>query len=104
MKRARHYQGVQIRAGAVYIYIYMYGGTYAACHAYVMWVELGHCHFLYVPAVLNVVTTGNGTGTKNVLKWNRVLGFEFSIQSSVYGATAVAKVSIYLDGRYQLFI
>ena len=24
----------------------------SACHAYVMWVELGHCHFLYVPAVL----------------------------------------------------
>ena len=52
-----------------------------------MWAELGHCHFLYVPAVLNVVTTGNGTGTKNVFKWNRALGFEFSIQSSVYGAT-----------------
>ena len=74
-----------------YIYIYMYGGTYAACHAYVMWVELVHCHFLYVPAVLNVVTTGNGTGTKNVLKSNRSLGFEFSIQSSVYGA----KVSLF---------
>ena len=29
-----------------------------------MWAELGHNHFLYVPAVLNVVTTGNGTGTK----------------------------------------
>ena len=34
-KRGRHYQGVQIRAGAVYvyiyiyIYIYMYGGTCA---------------------------------------------------------------------------
>ena len=38
----------------------------SACHAYVMWAELGHCHFLYVPAVLNVVTTANGTGTKNV--------------------------------------
>ena len=49
-----------------------------------MWAELGHCHFLYVLAVFNV-TTGNGTGTKNVLKWNRALGFEFSIQSSVYG-------------------
>ena len=49
--------------------------------------------FLYVPAVLNVVTTGNGTGTKNVLKSNRSLGFEFGIQSSVYGATTVAKVS-----------
>ena len=46
-------------------------------------------------AVLNVVTTGNGMGTKNVLKWNRALGFEFSIQSSVYGATTVAKVSLF---------
>ena len=44
---------------------------------------------------LNVVTTRNGTGTKNVLKWNRALGFEFSIQSSVYGATTVAKVSLF---------
>ena len=60
-----------------------------------MWVELGHSHFLYVPAVLNVVTTGNGMGTKNVLKWNRALGFEFSIQSSVYGTTTVAKVSLF---------
>ena len=37
----------------------------SACHAYVMWTELGHCHFLYVPAVSNVVNTGNGTGIKN---------------------------------------
>ena len=59
-----------------------------------MWVELGHCYFLYVLAVLNVVTIGNGTGTKNVLKWNRALGFEFSIQSSVYGATTEVKVSL----------
>ena len=57
--------------------------------------ELGHCHFLYMSSVLNVVTIGNGTGTKNVLKWNRVLGFEFSIQSSVYGVTTVAKVSLF---------
>ena len=56
-----------------------------------MWTELGHCHFLYMPAV----TIGNGTGTKNVLKWNRVLGFEFSVQSSVYGATTVVKVSLF---------
>ena len=68
----------------------------SACHAYVMWAELGHYHFLYVPGVLNVVTTGNGTGTKNVLKWNRELGFELvSIRSSVYGATTVAKVSLF---------
>ena len=60
-----------------------------------MWAELGHCHFFYVPAVSNVVTTGNGTGTNNVLKSNCSLGFEFSIQSSVYGATAIAKVSLF---------
>ena len=34
-------------------------------------------------------------GTKNVLKWNRALGFEFSVQSSVYGATTVAKISLF---------
>ena len=56
---------------------------------------VSHCLFLYVPAVLNIVTTGNGTGTKNVLKLNRALGFEFSIQSSVYGVTTVAKVSLF---------
>ena len=60
-----------------------------------MWAELGHGHFSYVPAILNLVTTGNGTGTKNVLKWNRALGFKFSIQCSVYGATTVAKVSLF---------
>ena len=58
-----------------------------------MWAELVQSHLLYVPAVLNVATTGNGTGTKNVLKWNRALEFEFSIQSFVYGATTVAKIS-----------
>ena len=73
----------------------------SACHAYIMWAKLGHSHFFHVPAVLimpavlNVVTNGNGKGTKNVLKWNRALGFEFSIQSSVYGATTVAKVSLF---------
>ena len=81
-------------------YAYMYVWKYecnisSACHAYVMWVELGHCHFLCVPAVLNVVTNGNGTDTKNVLKWNRELGLEFSNQSSVYGATTVVKVSLF---------
>ena len=48
-----------------------------------------------MPAVLNVVTTGNDTGTENVLKWNWALGFEFSIQSSVYGAITVEKVSVF---------
>ena len=47
--------------------------------------------FIRASSFLNVVTIGNGTGTKNVLKWNRALGFEFSIQSSVYGATTERK-------------
>ena len=70
-----------------------------------MWAELVHCHFLYVPAVLNVVTTEEGTGTKIVLKWNRSLGFEFSIRSSIDDATTVAKVSLfYLDTVYCKFL
>ena len=40
-----------------------------------MWEELGHSHFLYVPAVLNVVTNGNGKGPKNVLNGTVRLGF-----------------------------
>ena len=54
-----------------------------------MWAELGHSHFLYVPAASNVVTNGNDTGTKNILK-DRALGFVFSMQSFVYGAITVA--------------
>ena len=61
----------------IYVWRYVYHNS-SACHAYVMRAELGHCHFLYVPEVLNVVTNGNGTGTKNVLKWNHALGFEFN--------------------------
>ena len=53
---------------------------------YVMWAELVHSYFLYVLAVLNLVPLKTAW-PKNVLKWNRELGFEFSIQSSVYGAT-----------------
>ena len=48
-----------------------------------------------MPAVLKVVTTRNGAGTKNVLQWNHALGFVFSIKPSVYGATIVAKVSLF---------
>ena len=81
-------KGVQIRAGAVYVYIYVWKyvcHNSSACHVYIMWAELGHCHFLYVPTVSNVVTNER----------NRALGFEFSIQSSVYGTTTVAKVSLF---------
>ena len=51
--------------------------------------------FFICASSLNIATNGNGTGTKNVLKLNRVLGFEFSMKSSVYGATTVAKVSLF---------
>ena len=69
----------QIRAGVVRIYIYIYVWRYvchisSACHVYVMWEELGHSHFLHVPAVSNLVTNGIGTGTKNVLKGTMRLG------------------------------
>ena len=53
----------------------------SACHVYVMWAELGTSHFLHVPAVLNVVTNGNGTGTKNVLKGT--VRFGLSLVSSL---------------------
>ena len=106
-KRARH---VQIRAGAVYVYIYVWRyvcHNSSACHAYIMWTELGYCHFLYMPAVLNVLTTGNGTGTKNVLKWNRALGFEFSIYPDFclrrYYCSE-SKPILYLDTVYCKFL
>ena len=61
-------RGVQIRACAVYIYIYVWRyvkQSSSACHIYVMWAELDHSHFC---TVSNVVTNGNGKGTKNVLR------------------------------------
>ena len=59
---------VQYMYVCIYIYICMYvcvrvyGGMYvcrhsSACYTYVMWDELGHCYFLYVPAISNVTTT-----------------------------------------------
>ena len=66
-------RGVQIRAGAVYVWRYICHNS-STCHEHVIWAELGHSHFLYVPAILNVITNGNGTGTKNVLKGTARLG------------------------------
>ena len=66
-KRTRHYQGCTNSSWCgICVYIYMYESTCGiiVAHAYVMWAELCHSHFLYVPAVSNIVTTGNGTGTK----------------------------------------
>ena len=79
----------------IYVLRYLYHNS-SVCHAYVMWAEIGHCHFLYVPAVSNVVTTGNSTVTMNVLNGTVRLGLSLeSIQSSVYGTTTVAKVSLF---------
>ena len=46
-----------------------------------MWVELDLSHFLYVPAISNIVTTRKGTGTKNVL--NGTVRFVLSLVSSL---------------------
>ena len=77
----------------------------SACRAYVMWAELGHCHFLYEPVVLNVVTPGNGTGIKNVLKWNRALGFEISpVFCLRHYYCSESKPILYLDMVYCKFL
>ena len=61
-----------------------------------MWAEFGLCLFLYVPAVLNVEATGNGTVIKNVLNGTVRFGLSLvSIQSSVYGT--------YLDVSVEIF-
>ena len=66
----------------IYIYVWKYVcHNSSACHVYVMWAELGHSYFLYVPAVSNVVTNGNSTGTKIVLKGT--VRFGLSLVSSL---------------------
>ena len=66
----------------------------STCHAYVIWAELGHCHFLYI-CVSHFKRSNHWNCTGTIFKWNRALGFEFSIQSSVYCATTVAKVNLF---------
>ena len=70
-----------------------------------MWAELGHRHFLYVPAVSNVVANGNGTGTKNVLKGTVRLGL--SLVSSLLSRRnycSESKLILYLDTVYCKFL
>ena len=70
-----------------------------------MWAELGHSQFLYVPAVSNVVTNGNGTVTNNVLK--RTMRLAFSLVSSLclrrYYCSQ-SKTILYLDTVYCKFL
>ena len=71
-----------------------------------MWAELGHSHFLNVPAVLNEVTTGNGTGTKNVLKGT--MRFDLSLVSSLLSSRryccSESKTILYQDTVYCKFL
>ena len=69
---------------SIYTYVEVRVTNSSTCYAYIMWAELGHCHFLYVPAVSNGVITGNGTGTKR-FKMEPCAWFEFNIQFSVFG-------------------
>ena len=85
-------------------YIYIYVLRYvchisSACHVYVMWAELGHSLFLYVPVVSNVVTNGNGTGTKNFLKVTVRFGSSLvsSLLSSWRYYCSESKTILYLD-------
>ena len=99
-------RGVQTRAGAVRnVWRYVCHNS-SACHVYVMWAELGHSHFLYVPAVSNVVTNGNGTGTKNVLK--RTVRFGLSLVSSLLSSRryycSKSKTILYLETVYCKFL
>ena len=71
-----------------------------------MWAELGHIHFLYMPAVSNVVTNGNGTGTKNVLKGTVRFGLSLvsSLLSSRRYYCGESKTILYLDTVYFKFL
>ena len=60
---SREFSGTNFTPTRAITYTYTLTNT-SAWYAYVMWAELDHCHFLYVPAISNVVITGNGTGTK----------------------------------------
>ena len=68
--------------------------------------ELGHSHFLYVQAVSNVVTNGNGTGTTNVLKVTVRFGLNLvsSFLSSRHYYCRESKTILYLDTVYCKFI
>ena len=62
--------------------------------------------FLYVPAVSNVVTNGNGTGTKNFLK--RTVRFGLSLVSSLLSSRSYycsgSKTILYQDTFYCKFL
>ena len=70
-----------------------------------MWAELSHSQFLNGPAVSNVVVTnGNGTGTKNVLKGT--VRFGLSLVSSLLSSRRLfcSESIFYLDTVYCKFL
>ena len=94
-----------------YVYIYIFVWRYVchnsgACRVCVMWAELGHSHFLYVPAISNVVTNGNGSGTKNVLKGTMRFGLSLvsRLLSSRRYYCSESKTILYLDTVYCKFL
>ena len=69
-----------------------------------MWVELGPSHFLYVPAISNIVTNGIGTGT-NVLKVTVRLGLSlYSVFCLRRYYCSESKPILYLDTVYCKFL
>ena len=72
-------RSVQIRASAVYVYMYIYihgyGHMCAIIVDHAMLRNVGGVRLqpFFIRASRFIVTTGNGTGTKNVLKWNCAL-------------------------------
>ena len=62
--------------------------------------------FLYLPVVSNVVTNGNGTGTKNVLKETECFGLSLvsSLLSSRRYYCSESKTILYLDTVYCKFL
>ena len=77
-----------------------------ACHICVMWAELGHSCFLYVPAYSNVVTNGNGMGTKNILKRTVRFGLSLvsSLLSSLHCYCSESTTTLYLETVYCKFL
>ena len=60
--------------------------------------------FLYVPAVSNVVTNGNGTGTKKCLKRTVRLGLCFPVFCLRRYYCSESKPILYLDTVYCKFL
>ena len=90
-----------------YIYVWRYVcHNSSACLVYIMWAELGHSHFLYVPPISNIVTNGNGMGTKNVLKGTVRFGLSLvsSLLSSRRYYCSESKTILCLDTVYCKFL